>query len=61
MAPDAVTADSLATACIVLGAKEALAMLERVPEAEGLVVVNAGSATRVMATSKFDGRVMHGA
>lgn len=40
VAGTAIVADSLATACIVLGAKEALALLQRTPDTEGLLVVN---------------------
>lgn len=35
---DGAAADALATACVVLGTDEALALLERLPEAEGLIL-----------------------
>lgn len=39
LAPDCTLADSLATAVMVMGAKAGLALLERLPDVEGLVVV----------------------
>ncbi|MDW7711861.1 MAG: FAD:protein FMN transferase, partial [Deferrisomatales bacterium] len=53
-APDALTADALATAVFVLGPEEGLALLEAEPEAEGLVVGAEGS---VGETSGFRRRV----
>jgi thiamine biosynthesis lipoprotein len=54
LAPRAVLADALATASIVLGAEEALAMLERAPDTEGLLVVDTGTGRRCVGTSGLD-------
>ena len=54
IAPRAVFADALATASIVLGAEEALAMLERAHDTEGLLVVDTGTGRRCVGTSGLD-------
>jgi thiamine biosynthesis lipoprotein len=41
LAPDCTLADGLATAVMVMGAEKGVALLERLPEVEGLVVVEA--------------------
>ncbi len=42
LAPQAITADALATAVVVMGAEAGLAMLEKLPEVEGVVITRDG-------------------
>ena len=55
LAPRCMTADAFATACMAMHPDSALAMLEREPEVEGLIVLadSTGSSLRVLTTSGF--------
>jgi FAD:protein FMN transferase len=45
MAPDAITADALATAVSVLGQEQGLALIEQIPQVEAIVIGNNSSQT----------------
>ncbi|MCU0693163.1 MAG: hypothetical protein MUF54_17360, partial [Polyangiaceae bacterium] len=53
-------ADGLATTSLVLGEREALSMLERTPDVEGLLLVEEeGRGRRLMGTNGFDAKILH--
>lgn len=54
LAPTAVVADAMATASVVLGATEALKMLEQTPNTEGILVVDTGRGRKCMATGGLE-------
>lgn len=58
LAPEAATADAMATASIVVGASEALAMLERCRHTEGMLVVATPGGRQIMATTGFEGEIL---
>lgn len=58
VADTAMEADALATACVVLGGREALALLERVPRVEGLLVLRDAGGHRVAGTSGLPARIL---
>jgi len=51
--PDGGTADALATACMVLGVRDAMALLERLPGAEGLILEASEGGLRPHPTAGF--------
>lgn len=53
VAPDALTADALATALTVLGAQAGLALAESLPEVEALIIAGRPAAPELAATSGF--------
>ncbi len=57
---DGAAADSLATACMVLGVEPALALLERLPDAEGLILEHADGGLVEHRTSGFSRYVVSG-
>ena len=60
VAATATEADALATACVVLGSGEAMALLGSLPGVEGLLVSRtAAGRHRIETTSGFDGRILH--
>lgn len=60
VAATALEADALATACVVAGREAALAMLQRLPGVEGLVVARRTQGRhRIETTPGFEGRILH--
>lgn len=60
IAPTAMEADALATACVVLGRAEALALLEPLPGVEGLLVARRGPGRHVIdATAGLAARILY--
>jgi thiamine biosynthesis lipoprotein len=57
---DGAAADSLATACVVLGVEEGLALLERLPDTEGLILEHADGGLAEHRTSGFSRYVVSG-
>ena len=58
VAPDALPDDALATACVVLGRRDALRILERAPKVEGVLVTKTNRGRfRVDATSRMPARI----
>jgi thiamine biosynthesis lipoprotein len=58
VADTAMEADALATACVVLGGREALALLERVPRVEGLLVLRRGGRHQIEGTPGLAARIL---
>lgn len=60
VAATATEADALATACVVLGASDAMALLGSLPGVEGLLVSRtAAGRHHIETTSGFDGRILY--
>lgn len=57
IAPDATTADALATACFVLGPRAGIALAERFPDVDALIIRQEGDRFRVACTAKLKKRI----
>lgn len=53
VAPDCATADAMATACMALGADEAMRFVEAISGADALLVIARGDTTEIVTTSGF--------